>query len=226
MQKTERNTNKNKRESKIKTVCSKTNRKRKKRTALNVNLLAMATIASDLTICWSVYTSLDINSWNWLFCLVNYSKIGLPKIKQQYTKCNVRSLDDQIHKQDYKVLSINIEIHNDAWHIGKCIYYDANIKHIYVGARIEWTDKHRFKVSRRSILEAGSVNLPISHITLSLSLLSLQSLAQKACDLCGRWGSIANGGSRHVGALECAAVLEHEVLRTNHTRTGQSPSAR
>lgn len=31
MQKTERNTNKNKRESKIKTVCSKTNRKRKKK---------------------------------------------------------------------------------------------------------------------------------------------------------------------------------------------------
>lgn len=132
MQKTERNTNKNKRESKIKTVCSKANRKRKKRTALNVNLLAIATTASDLTICWSVCTSLNINSWNWLVCLVNYSKIGLPKIKQQYTKCNVRSLDDQIHKQDYKVLSINIEIHNDAWHIGKCIYYDVNIEHIYV----------------------------------------------------------------------------------------------
>lgn len=47
------------------------------------------------------------------------------------------------------------------------------------GARIEWTDKHRFKVSRRSILEAGSVNLPISHITLSLSVFSLCSRLRK-----------------------------------------------
>lgn len=59
----------------------------------------------------------------------------------------MRSLDDQIHKQDYKVLSINIEIHNDAWQNDhdiisvNAIYYEANIKqHIYVGGpnRMNW----------------------------------------------------------------------------------------
>lgn len=54
----------------------------------------------------------------------------------------MRSLDDQIHKQDYKVLSINIEIHNDAWQSDhdiisvNAIYYE----YIYVGGpnRMNW----------------------------------------------------------------------------------------